>query len=123
MNIVERTRKQAKRLSKQTGIRRKQALETLARDNGFVSWKAMKDYHDVRWYPCDSPFLNHWFSTWREAQTFHDKNGGYLLTYRGHYFVCQKEYIVHLGLDPLAPYWQKINYSVCHSRARRIVFY
>ena len=93
-------------------IQHKHALEVIAREHGFISWKKLKDAADVLWYPRPSPFLNVWISTYAEAKAYHEEHGGYLLTHQGNYFICEAAYIESLGLDPKDSRWEAIDYDV-----------
>lgn len=79
----------------------------------------MKNKQDVEregagtlWYagPLDV-FLNRWFSSYEEARRSLEGEGGYLLPYRRHFFVCPAEAIRVLGLEPDDPDWEKVGYD------------
>ena len=53
-------------------VQRKHALEVIAREHGFITWKKLKDNSDVVWYPRHSAFLNMWVATYAEAKTWFD---------------------------------------------------
>jgi len=61
-------------------------------------------------------FLNRWFSTYEEARKSLETDGGYLLPYKRHYFVCD-DVIRALGLDPDDPEWEKIGRDGAHPAA------
>lgn len=64
------------------------------------------------WYaPTLDVFLNRWFSNYEEARAARESEGGYLLPYRHHFFVCEPEAIRALGLEPDDPDWERINYD------------
>lgn len=99
-------------LKKRDEIQRKHALEAVAREEKYASWKALKDAADVAWYPrSGSAFLNAWYATHAEARECLERNGGYLLTYRGKCFVCGRDFIAALGLDPDDPRWAAIGFD------------
>ena len=98
-------------------IKLKEALELIGKENGFSNWKNYKDSLDTFWYSKSSPFLNQWFSNHKEAKHFQSESGGFLLTYKGQYFVALNDYIEYLGIDPHAEIWKIINYDVSSSNA------
>ncbi len=67
------------------------------------------------WYQTNlDVFLNRWFSTYEEARKSLETDGGYLLPYKRHYFVCQADVIRALGLDAEDSDWEKIGRDVAH---------
>jgi hypothetical protein len=52
--------------------------------------------------------LNRWFTSYEEARLSLESEGGYLLPYKGQYFVTMSEGIRELGLDPNDPDWDLI---------------
>jgi len=52
--------------------------------------------------------LNRWFTTYEGARASLEQEGGYLLPYKGQYFVTEGEGIRELGLDPEDPDWERI---------------
>jgi hypothetical protein len=69
------------------------------------------------WYETNlDVFLNRWYSNYEEAQRSLDHDGGYLLPYQRHFFICQPDVISALGLDPNDPDWEKIVYDCAHPR-------
>jgi len=117
MNLILKAKKKARKISKEKNLKLKDALDVMAKGNNFDSWKSYKNSLDTFWYQKFSPFLNHWFVLHSEAKNFREKNGGYLLTYKGQYFVAAREYIEFIGLDPDDGVWGYINYDVSSSRA------
>jgi len=64
---------------------------------------------ETKWYPPKlDVFLNLWFSSYESARRELETNGGFLLPYEAHFFVCQAEAIRVLGLDPNDPDWELI---------------
>ena len=117
MSSIIQVKEKARKISKNKKIKLKEALFLLAKENDFPDWKSYKNYLDDFWYKKSSPFLNHWFTKHSEARDFQKINGGYLLTYKGQYFVAIKEYIEFLGVDPEDPVWRVINYDVSTANA------
>ena len=69
----------------------------------------MADEGETLWYENGlDVFLNRWFSRYEEARGSLDSEGGFLLPFRRHFYVCQLEAIRVLGLDPEDPDWRKI---------------
>lgn len=116
MKSIVEAKKRAHLLSKRDGIKLKDALECIAKDNDFKTWKSYKDSLDTFW--CDnssSSYLNHWFVSHEEAKAFQLESSGYLLTYKGQYFVASSDYVMHLGIDPYADIWKRIKFDVSSS--------
>ena len=64
------------------------------------------------WYQTSlDVFLNRWFSNHGEARTALESEGGFLLPYQHHFFVCKADVIQALGLDPNDPDWEKIGFD------------
>ena len=64
---------------------------------------------DELWYQPDlDVFLNRWFSNYEEARRSLESEGGFLMPYRRHFYVCQPEAISALGLDPEDADWELI---------------
>ncbi len=64
------------------------------------------------WYqPNLDVFLNRWFSNYAEARQSLESDGGFLLPYKKHFFVCEAEGIRALGLEPDDPDWEKIGWD------------
>ena len=55
--------------------------------------------------------LNRWFTTYEEARASLNAEGGYLLPYRGQFFVTTPEGIRELGLDPDDADWARIGWD------------
>ncbi len=117
MKSIIEAKKQAHILSKEKDIKLKQALELLAKKNNFSTWKDYKNSLDTFWYQKSSSFLNHWFTLHQEALDYQKQYGGYLLTYKGQYFVASAEYIEHLGIDSRADIWKSIDFDISSSNA------
>lgn len=112
MNPILWAKREAKKLAKFNGIQLKEAQKQLAYQNGFSDWISYKKHIDVFWYQKMSPFLNQWFAHYDEAKLYQNRNGGYLLTFRGQYFVAEREYIHHIGFDPDDSVWRLIDHDV-----------
>lgn len=64
------------------------------------------------WYqPNLDVFLNRWFSTYEEARKSLESEGGFLLPYERHFFVCEPEVIRAMGLEPDDPDWERIGHD------------
>jgi len=64
---------------------------------------------DKFWYQANlDVFLNRWFANYQEARLALDREGGFLLPYRKHFFVCEADVIQALGLEPNDPDWERI---------------
>lgn len=117
MDKIINIKTKAKLLAKKQNIKIKVALEILATKEGFENWKSYKNALDTYWYRKSSPFLNHWFAKHSDAINHQTQFGGYILTYKGQYFVAEKEYIAYIGHDPDDPIWKIINFDVSTSDA------
>ena len=117
MNKILRAKEDARKISKSKKLKLKEALLLIAKEKSFPDWKSYKDSIDTYWYQKSSPFLNHWFSKHSEANEYKEKSGGYLLTFKGQYFVTSREYIEHIGIDPDDKVWPAIKYDVSTSTA------
>lgn len=61
------------------------------------------------WYhPNLDVFLNRWFSSYEAARRSLESEGGFLLPYEKHFFVCEPDVIKAMGLEPDDPDWEKI---------------
>jgi len=61
------------------------------------------------WYhPNLDVFLNRWFSSYEAARSSLESDGGFLLPYEKHFFVCESDVISAMGLEPDDPDWEKI---------------
>lgn len=117
MNSLLKIKQKARKLAKTKNLKLKDALALIAKENKFEDWKSYKNSLDTFWYQKTSPFLNHWFVRHSEAKEFRNKNGGFLLTFKGQYFVASSEYIEYIGIDPNDTIWESIDYDVSSSNA------
>ena len=61
------------------------------------------------WYdPNLDVFLNRWFSNYGAARKSLEDEGGFLLPYQKHFFVCEADVIEAMGLEPDDPDWERI---------------
>ncbi len=91
--------KAKKRLGKP--IQLKQAYEIIAKSAGFSSWRELKgvlDDTECFCPPKGRTYWNTWYSSYEKALAHLDKDGGYLLPYQRHYFICDSHYIESLGI-------------------------
>lgn len=119
-NSIQKTieaRKRAQSLSKAKAIKLKQGLEMVAKESGFNTWKEYKDSMDTFWYSKASPFLTQWFKSHSEAKEYLSQNGGYLLTFKGDYFIACADYIRFLGLDPDMDLWARVGFDLSSSQS------
>ena len=52
--------------------------------------------------------LNRWFTSYEEARTSLEEQGGYLFPYKKQFFVTEDEGVRELGLNPEDPNWERI---------------
>ena len=61
------------------------------------------------WYQPDlDVFVNRWFPNYEAARRSLESEGGFLLPYRRHFYVCEAGAIRALGLEPDDPDWELI---------------
>lgn len=117
MNPILKAKRLAKQIAKQQDMPLKSALVQLAQQEGFATWPEYKKNIDDFWYKKSSPFLNSWFASYTEAKAFQVEEGGYLLTYKGQFFVAQADYIEFIGLNPEDPIWPILKYDLTSTNA------
>lgn len=88
-------------------IKRKDALTVIAIEKGFTSWSELK---------CQLPFirggfLNQWFKKYDDAKKYLQSQGGFLLPYQNQFFVCDIDYINHLGFNSDDSDWKLIDFD------------
>ena len=66
------------------------------------------DIRKVWYHPNLDVFLNRWFSSYEAARRSLESDGGFLLPYEKHFFVCESDVIAAMGLEPDDPDWEKI---------------
>jgi len=67
---------------------------------------------DKLWYqPGLDVFLNRWFPNYEAARRSLESEGGFLLPYRHHFYVCEAGAIKALGLEPDDPDWELIGHD------------
>lgn len=66
------------------------------------------DADKLRYQPDLDVFLNRWFSNYEDARRSLDGEGGFLLPYKKHFFVCEADVVQAMGLDPDDPDWERI---------------
>ena len=64
---------------------------------------------DSIWYQSSlAVFLNRWFSNYADARKSLEDEGGFLLPYKRHFYVCEADVIRAMGMDADDPDWGKI---------------
>ena len=98
-------------------LQRKHALTVVALEQNYKSWAELKQTLDnlhptVNLYPsrCGG-FLNEWHSSYEAAKEALTERGGYLLPYKTQFFICGRDYITALGLDPEDENWERMGYD------------
>lgn len=109
-------------LQQKAQLKRKHALNVIALELNAPNWAEFKQQLEqigapkpepyTRLYPrrCNG-FLNEWFADYETARRYRAEQGGYLLPYRSHFFICGPLYIKTLGLDPTDPAWERIGWD------------
>lgn len=97
--------------------RRRHCLGAIARELGFTSWGQLvailrgdptDDFGTLLSPPGSAAHWNIWCADYDEARDIRAENGGWLLAWRKHFFVADRHYVEHLGLDPEDPDWERI---------------
>jgi len=65
----------------------------------------------IMYVPRMDAVLNRWFTSYTEASSSLASEGGFLLPYKGQFFVTLREGIRELGLDPDDPDWERIGWD------------
>ena len=100
-------------LTGRESVQRKNALGVVAREQGYLAWKNLKDAADVLWCPRGSDvFWHNWCKSHAEAREYLEARGGFLLTAHGSCFIAEAGFIEFLGLDPRDPRWETIGYDI-----------
>jgi len=104
-------------IAQKDSLQRKHALTVVALEQSFKSWAELKQTLDklhptVNLYPsrCGG-FLNEWHSSYDAAKVALSERGGYLMPYKTQFFICGRDYITALGLDPEDTNWERIGYD------------
>lgn len=74
----------------------------------------MTESHDEKQFmyvPRMDAVLSRWFTSYEAALSSLGSEGGYLLPYKGQFFVTSGEGIRELGLDPDDPDWARIGWD------------
>jgi hypothetical protein len=101
-------------INQQEFIRLKHALWLMALEYHCHSWTELRYkiiYEDCLYYENWSAMLNHWFKDLAEARAFRAAYGGYLLSYRQYYFVCDDDFIAQLALNNFRAEWETIGFD------------
>lgn len=102
-------------------IQRKHGLAVIARELGFSGWphahrvlegdEDEADLGTLLYPPSCGAFTNQWFADYATARLTREQAGGYLLGYRRQFFVCSRQFVQTLGLDPDDPDWEAIGFD------------
>lgn len=72
----------------------------------------MEPEAETLWYQTSlDVFVNRWFANYEEARKSRESEGGYLLPFQHHFYVCEAEVIQAMGLEPDDPDWEKIGWD------------
>jgi hypothetical protein len=63
------------------------------------------------WVPSMDVFLSRWFTSYEEARSAREAEGGFLFPYQHHFFVASAAAVRELGLDPDDPDWERIGWD------------
>lgn len=84
-------------------IQLKEAFDIIAKASGFKSWQDLSELYVATEHYCPKGSSAHWkvwFKNYDEALKHLADGADYLLPYRDHYFICEKDYLTFLGIDP-----------------------
>ena len=87
------------------------AYQVIAHENNFKQWADLKRTvieNDCLYRSSGVAFIHQWFKEYQQAETYFQKNGGYLLVVWKDFVVCGKEYITCIGLSNYENLWKKI---------------
>lgn len=101
-------------LADKSFFRLKHAYHVLAIEAGHTNWVSLREQlikEDCMYHSGCSTYLNIWFANYNEAYAYFIKNGGYLLSYRQYFYVCNAEVIKVLKLDKCQAEWEAIGYN------------
>lgn len=90
---------------------------------GIVNLRNSTDLNEATiWYPAHlDQYLNRWFAGYDAARESLEREGGYLLPYKHHFFVCDWGAIKAMGLDPQDPDWKAVGFD-CARPADPVAF-
>lgn len=83
-------------------IQLKDAFDIIAKASGFKSWREMKELFEATEHFCPKGSTARWkiwFKNYDEAKAQLKSVEGFLLPYRDHYFICDRDYIEFLGIS------------------------
>ena len=92
----------------------KHAYQVIAHENNFREWAELKQAvveNDCLYRSACVAYVHQWFTNYQQAETYFQKNGGYLLTFWKDFVVCGREYVTCIGLGNYEALWKKIGYN------------
>lgn len=95
-------------------VQLKHAYHLLAIENGFKTWADLKFNvikNDCLYKSSGVAYIYAWFKDYQNAELYHQKHGGYLITIWKDFVVCGKEYIRCIGLNQYEESWKRIGYN------------
>lgn len=84
----------------------KEALEKIATQSGYKSWRELKSNFEMTTHfmiPGASAYWKTWYADYDQAKKHLKESKGYLLPYRKQFFICDVHYIEALGIDSESP--------------------
>lgn len=95
-----------------TPIQLKDALEIIAKNASFESWRDLKENleeNQALWWPLGGALWNVWYASYEEAlRDLSLKEGQYLLPYQKQFFICDIHYIKNLRIEENDPDLEKV---------------
>lgn len=101
-------------LADRSFFRLKHVYAVIALEKGHNSWSGLREQvimEDCMYHDACGVYLNVWFANYAEAKTYQQQNGGYLLSYRHHFYVASADVIAALNLDGFANEWAAIDFD------------
>lgn len=95
-------------------FRLKHAYGVIAIENGSDNWSAFREQiiqEDCMYTSACGAYLNVWLNNYEEAKVHQQTHGGYLLSYRQHFYIGTDEVVATLRLDHLKEEWAAIGYD------------
>jgi len=116
-SVVDDLKHRARIRQRTTQEKRREALAAIATELGFSGWphavailtgKRSDDFGTLLYPRGSDVFTNIWSASYEEARRIREQNGGFLLAYKKHFFITDRNFVEHLGLDPDDADWELI---------------
>lgn len=81
----------------------KDTMNLIAKVSGYSSWRELKENTDkssLFMPPYSGAYWKIWYSSYEDAKQHLENHSGYLIPYEKDFFICDEDFIRHLGLSP-----------------------